>query len=300
PQSDLAPAARWGGLLRAPVALQQRLAAPDLAPLSDWAAVQRGYTTGANDFFYLDAAAVARWGIEPAFRRPLLKSLRNLDRLQLTPADCRHELLLIPPQADLHETAVAAYVAWGEAHGFHRRRSLADRGGPWYSLPPQAAAPPDGALLLPKGIWRRHMAPLLAAGVSVDQQLYQVTPAPGVDPRVAAALLNSAWAIWQLELHGRVNFGAGLLWLAAYEVAALRLPDPRRLPEAAAARLRACFAPLAVRPCQDVETELAQPDRQALDTAVFDLLALDAAQRTAVYQALRDRVQARRRRAASV
>lgn len=298
PQADLQPAAKWGQTLRAPVGYGRRLSQPDLHPLHTWATIQRGYTSGANEFFYLDPETVARWGIEPAFRQPLLKSLRGLPHLRLTLAHCRHELLAIPPTADLPQTAVSAYLAWGEQQGYAQRPTCAAR-QPWYSLPPQPS--PGGQIVLPKGIWRRHTAPLLDISpdtpLSLDQQLYQVTVSASVPTLAVAALLNSAWFMLQCELQGRVNFGAGVLWLATYELGQIRLPHPRTLTMGQVDELTSLFNQLAARPCQEIETELDQPDRQALDTAVFDWLHLTAADRTAVYDHLRQHVQTRRRRA---
>ena len=292
PQKELRAEEKWGIVLRAPVVLRQERERPQLAPLGRWLAVERGYTTGANEFFYLTPAAAAEWGIEARFRRPLLKSLRGLDQLRLGDADSKLEALVVPPHAELRGTAVADYVAWGVAQGFPVRTTCAVR-RPWFSLPPQEPAP----LVLAKGVWRRHGAPLLLDGLAADQQLYGLYPAGQVSLLAAAALLNSAWFALQVELHGRVSFGRGLLWLAAYELAQIRLPDPRQMPLSGVARLEEAFLPLLARPQGDSLAELAQPDRQALDEVVFDLLGLGSDERAAVLSALRERLDSRRQRA---
>lgn len=289
PQNSLRPADKWGLALRAPQVYRGQRERGALAPLRQWATVQRGYTTGANTFFYLDAKTVTRWGIEPEFRRPLLKSLRGLTRLRLTAADCRHEALTIPPMADLRGTAVAAYLAWAEEQGLHRGRTCAAR-QPWYSLPLQ----PPAALVLPKGVWLRHMAPLLAEDVLVDQQLYQVTLAEGVPLLAAAALLNSAWFALQCELHGRLNFGAGVLWLATYELGQILLPDPRSLPDKQLTALAEGFAGWAERPLTTTPDDLAAPERVGLETAVFDALHFTQPERQETLDALRQRLNTRK------
>ncbi|MEJ2750662.1 MAG: hypothetical protein P8183_22565, partial [Anaerolineae bacterium] len=181
PQWQLKAEAKWGLALRAPDVYRQQREQANWPPLKSWAALRRGFTTGANEFFYLDKETVEEWGIEPAFRRPLLKSLRGWDRLRLSAADCPTELLWLPPGSDVTGTAAADYFAWGEAQGFHQRRTCADR-QPWYSLPDQ----PPAQLVLPKGVWLRHMAVLLADDVPADQQLYRVSLAPGISPLAAA------------------------------------------------------------------------------------------------------------------
>ncbi len=293
PQGDLAAADRWGNLLRAP-AVTLRRPSSALVPLGRWAAVQRGFTTGANDFFYLDPARVARWAIEPEFRRPLLKSLRGVSALRLSAADCGHDLLAVAAAARLDGTGAAAYLAWGEAQGIDRRGTCAGR-RPWYALPDQ----PPGDLLLPKGIWQRHFAPL-ATPLAVDQQLYRLRLAEGVLPGAAAALLNSAWFALQCELRGRVNLGEGVLWLATYELAALPLPDPRALDAERARALADAFDRLAARPVVATADDLDHPDRRALDELVFDLVGLSLAERDATRAALREALAVRRLRARQV
>ncbi len=292
PQWKLDAQSKWGLALRAPDVYRQRREKATLPSLKSWATIQRGFTTGANEFFYLDDETVDRWGIEPEFRCALLKSLRRWDRLRLEPTDCQTELLWLPLGVDVRGTAVADYIAWGEAQGFQRRRTCASR-QPWYSLPAQDPA----QIVLPKGIWRRHFAVLLAEDLPADQQIYRLNLAPGISAKAAAALLNSAWFALQCELNGRLNFGAGLLWLAAYELAQIMLPDPRQLTAAQRSDLEAAFTQLAQRPIRYVTEELAQPDRKTLDTAVFEIMKFSKKERTAVYQALRDRCDTRQRRA---
>ncbi len=289
-QEALRASAKWGLMLRAPHVVNQGHVQNNLLPLKKWAKVQRGFTTGANEFFYLTAKTIQTWQIEPEFRRPLLKSLRGLDRLTLSEADCKHELLWVPPDASLQGTAVLAYLAWGEDLGIHQRRTCAVR-QPWYSLP----LLPPARLILPKGIWLRHMAPLLEQPLSIDQQLYQIQLPPDIQPEAAAALLNSAWFALQCELQGRINFGAGVLWLAAYELSHIRLPNPRTLSSQQADNLAALFTNLAERPFPTTEDHLTHPTRQALDAAVFDLLGLNEEERTAVLASLHQRIQARKK-----
>jgi hypothetical protein len=293
-QGELDAAARWGAYLRAPEVVWRR-ALPDARPLGAWATVQRGYTTGANGFFYLQESDIASWGIEAGYRRPLLKSLRGVNRLVVGPADCSHQLLAVPAEGVPTTSGAERYIEWGESQGFGRLRTCAAR-RPWYALPQQEPA----RLLLPKGVWQRHFAPLLDGDVAVDQQLYQVRLAAGVSPRAAAALLNSAWFALQCEVKGRLNFGDGVLWLAAYELEEMRLPDPRALDPRMLARLEMAFDALGARPVGETEAELDLPDRRALDELVFDILGLSAAEREAVRDGLRAALDGRRQRAGSV
>ena len=290
-QGDLDAEERWGARLRAP-AIYLRPASPALVPLGHWAVIQRGHTTGANEFFYLDPYRAAALGIAPRFRRPLLKSLRGIARPQLSAGDCRHELLQIPPDVS-PEGDLAAYIAWGEARGVHRRVTCAGR-QPWYSLPQQA----DSRLLLAKGVWQRHFAPLADESVAIDQQIYGLRlPAEWLP--AAAALLNSVWFALQCELRGRLNLGEGVLWLATYELAAVPLPNLPALGDGVRRELADAHARLGDGAMIAADT-LERPDRLALDELVFDLVGLAAGERSAARAALRVCLNDRRVRARAV
>jgi hypothetical protein len=291
-QNDLRAGDKWGMALRAPNVYLHHRGHLDLFPIKQWATVQRGYTTGANEFFYLSEAVVEEWSIEARYRRPLLKSLRGIEHLRLDANDCRQDVLLIPPDEDLTGTAVADYIEWGMVKGYDQRHTCAAR-RPWYSLPTQTPAP----LVLAKGIWHRHFAPMLSEALAVDQQLYQIQPDKRVPLLAAAALCNSAWFALQIELQGRVNFGKGLLWLAAYELGEVRLPDPRRLIAEQIVRLEQAFLLLADRSLAGESLDFTFPHRQALDDVVFDVLEFTTAERTAVIESLQERLTTRQLRA---
>jgi tRNA1(Val) A37 N6-methylase TrmN6 len=294
-QCDLEPADRWGRALRGSPIGQRRRRAPAIAPVGAWASVRRGYTTGANSFFYLPPARVRQWAIEPEYRRPLLKTLRGYRRLRVAAADCQAELLAIRPEARLSAQGAGGYVAWGESQGIHHRHTCRAR-LPWYCL----AGQPPADLLIPKGIWMHHFAPLVAGPLVVDQQLYCLRLADKATSLVAAALLNSSWLALQLELQGRVNFGHGVLWLATYELEQIPLPDPRRLPARLQEALAAAFLALAGRSIGPTEAELQLADRQALDALVAEAVGLAPAAERQVALALVERLAARQRLARSV
>jgi hypothetical protein len=289
-QGTLAAKDRWGPLLRAPEITLRRSTGAE-APLGNWTFIHRGFTTGDNRFFYLSREQAAKWAIEPQYYRPLLKSLRGVHNLRITETDCDHVALTIPESARLEGTAVAAYLAWGEARGVHHRASFSNR-RPWYALPAQSA----GALLLAKGVWQRHFTALAAGSLTVDQQVYRLEPADGVSPELAAALLNSAWFALQCEIRGRVNLGEGVLWLATYELGELPLPDPRVLDHSARQALEEGYRALADQPLADTAESLDTPARRALDDLVFDLIELTATERTTAREALVDCLSGRRLR----
>jgi methylase of polypeptide subunit release factors len=292
-QRELTANEKWGVTLRAPAVYRHQLRQANLAPLKMWATVRRGYTTGANAFFYLDQETAKEREVESQFLRPLLKSLRSVDRRRVTAADCCDlQLFWSGSEPIPRGSAAADYIAWGEAQGYHLRRTCAAR-RPWYALPRQEPA----ALLLAKGIWLRHFAPVLDDDVRVDQQLYRLRLADGVPVLAAAALLNCAWTALQLELCGRVNFGEGVLWLAAYEVEDLHLPDPRYLTDGQLSDLVSAFEPLLDRPLGTMPEESATDTWAAFDGIVATIIGYGAEEATAVNDGLLERLAARRAKA---
>jgi SAM-dependent methyltransferase len=287
-QRTFQPERKWGMILRAPMVFRHHRDHLNLVPLKMWARVQRGYTTGVNEYFYLSGEDVEKWGIEQKFRQPLLKSLRGIDHLLISADDAQFEVLLVPPDADLQGTAIGRYIRWGEEQGFHLRRTCAGR-DPWYSFAIQYPAP----IVLPKGVWHRHFAPLVIDKVAVDQQLYQIMVFEYLPIKAIAALMNSVWFALQVELRGRVSFGNGLLWLAAYELEEVQLPDPRLLSPEQVARLEEAFNHLAESLLADSLEELINPARQALDEAVFDILGFSAQERVDAQNSLIERLKSR-------
>jgi len=290
---------RWGALLRAP---QVYLDALDrnrdrLVPLKALARIRRGYTAGANEFFYLDRKTAAEWNIEAEFLRPILKSPRDCAGLSVDPAALPLQAFVVHRgKRSLAGTNALHYIVWGESRGFHTRPTCAARDR-WYDIGER----PPAQLAWIKGVWNRHFCPLLPSEhIALDQQVYGVELLEPALCKVIAALLNSTWTALCTELGGRVNFGDGILWIAAYEAGQLPLPDPARIPDAQAAALEATFDALAARPMLPLAEQVTLPDRHTLDETVFDLLQLDTAEREAMRTATVELVQTRLTRARSV
>jgi methylase of polypeptide subunit release factors len=289
---------RWGALLRAPQVYFDTLDRnrDRLVPLKSFVSIRRGFTSGANEFFYLDQAALAEWNIEPEFLRPLVKSPRDCAGRIVDPLHLTFQVFVVHRGKPLLlGTNALRYIEWGESRGFHTRPTCAARER-WYDLGEKRPA----HLAWFKGVWTRHFCPLLPETIALDQQLYGIELREPKLCKVVAALLNSTWTALCAELGGRVNFGDGILWLAAYEAGQLPLPDPARLTDAQAAALESTFDTLAARPVLPIFEEMAQSDRRASDEKVFDLMELDNATRQAIRAAVVKLVQARLTRAKSV
>ncbi len=283
---------KWGALLRAPQVDLDVLdrSAEKLVPLKALARIQRGSTTGANEFFYLARVFAAEWAIESEFLRPLLKSPRDCPGLVLEPEALPYVAFVVHRgKRALAGTNALRYIEWGESRGFHTRPTCAGRER-WYDIGER----PPADLAWIKGVWARHFCPLLPAQpIVLDQQLYGIGLREPSLRKVTAALLNSTWTALCAEMGGRVNLGEGILWIAAYEAGQLLLPDPARIPDGQSAELESALDALCARPVLPVQEQILQPERERLDEVVFDLLEMQEGERRAIRAAVVETARAR-------
>ncbi|ODS30031.1 MAG: type IIS restriction/modification enzyme - site-specific DNA methyltransferase (adenine specific), partial [Candidatus Scalindua rubra] len=88
---------KWGGkYLRAPDIYFTILekGKDKLVRLGDIAEVRRGFTTGANEFFYLTQEKIDEWGIEAEFLKPVIKSPRECKTIQINPDDLKYKIFM--------------------------------------------------------------------------------------------------------------------------------------------------------------------------------------------------------------
>ena len=102
--------------------------------------------------------------------------------------------------------------------------------------------------------------------------------------------MNSSFCQLVLNVQARANFGAGVLEVQTYEMENLMVVNPSLLPEPDAAT----FA--------TTDWDVLRPSaaRRQIDDAVFEVLNLTQGERDALYEAVTELVENRRRRARSV
>ena len=116
--------AKWGVYLRAPQVYFDLLAqaGDKLALLKDVAPPSRGSLTGINEFYHLDEARIAEWGIEPEFLLPLLKSPGDSDRILVDEAGLKLKVFVCRLTKDelraQGKLNALRYIEWGEQQVF--------------------------------------------------------------------------------------------------------------------------------------------------------------------------------------
>lgn len=305
---------KWGGkYLRAPDIYWTILekGKGKLVSLGDIAEVRRGFTSGANGFFYLDAMGANEWSIEHRFLRPLIKGPKDIVRYQMKVGDITNFVFYCQEsKAQLRGTNALRYIEWGEnqsvtvrqgaamgatVRGFNRLATLSNR-NPWYAL----NAPLETRIFLNKGINDRHFVALLDEPTACDQQIYQIKVLSGIDDLLVGMLLNSTMTALFAELIGRCNFGGGVLWLATYEVGQFPVIDPRHFSSSESSMTTKLFPSIAKRKPLSIALEVKQNDRRAYDDFIASIIGLTQGEQDALYEAVINLVEARLKKAGSV
>lgn len=323
---------KWGKHLRAPdiYSTIMEKGKGKLVHLSDIAEVRRGFTTGANEFFYIQATEPPKTGrapkgcsfvrnglgwegwIESKYLRPVLKSPRECKKIEIAEAALRYQVFLCHLERKrLAGTYALKYIRWGEKQGFQKNKTCASRGC-WWSLPEEVGNTFWGKELRDRFAVFYSETPLLA-----DCRLYTTNISSEIQ-----AYLNSAISIFLDQASARsVGGGGGPRSVMVYEVQDLLVIDLAKLLDTEKLAASNALKKLATRDVKPIFEELGlpsakedfnsvdssairlqgiKPDRRALDDVFFDVLGLTEDERLEVYKAIVDLVKARLARAASV
>ncbi|MCW5935536.1 MAG: hypothetical protein KIT45_14750, partial [Fimbriimonadia bacterium] len=307
---------KWGGIyLRAPdiyFTLMEK-GRDKLVRLGDIAEVRRGFTTGANEFFYLEPVEMsvaevadlssdedgrarpvrvrnaAGWEgeIEAEFLQPVIKSPREIRKLRVGLEDLKYLLFLrssrpnnpaspLPPLAK-------AYIQWGESQGFQNRPSCSGRQR-WWDLGTRIAAKVDCNYLIDDRM-RFYYSPT----VYVSDNFQELHRIEDIDAAICSVPISQIFC----EIGGRTPFGGGLLKVQTYEVENIYILNSDTLSPSQQETLLSAFEAMANRDIKSIFEELGlpKPDRDygnidpsdvSLDRVLTDRRMLD----TVVFEAL--------------
>ena len=281
---------KWGGkYLRAPDIYWTILekGKGKLVRLGDVAEVRRGFTTGANDFFYLDDERIREWGIEEEFIKPVIKSPKECKRILVDPADLKFKLFLChKDKSELKGTTALEYIKWGEAQGFHKRPSCSGRAR-WYECSTEIRS----IVAFPERYRERYFVLYNTTNFHLNKSYYGIEP-DKKDVMSIVTSLNSTLTVLFSEMLGRTPGGGG---------------GPIDMDVRMASELPACInAGLTIseihmkRDILTIREETLQPDHKVVDNQLFDALGLTQGERDAVYEAVINLVEARLKKAGSV
>lgn len=309
---------KWGGkYLRAPDIFFKILekGKGKLVRLGDIAEVRRGFTTGANEFFYLEPTGKpapkglvhvrngAGWEglIEEEFLKPVIWSMQQVTHLRITPeiADsvvfiCREPLSLLK-----HKKSALSYISYGaqlktKKGAKHTVAGILLPKAPtlhgralWYALPDVK----PGQFIIPRLIRERFFLAGNPHQVQIGDMFFVGDFKSPEHGDLGVALLNSTLTYLFVELLGRINV-PGRINFYGPEIKALLTPHPASVPPDVVTPILQTFDSLCHRPILPAYEETKQEDRREFDHAV--LSALDLAEfETAIYDTFIAHVQDR-------
>ncbi len=269
---------KWGGkYLRAPDIYWTILekGKDKLVRLADIAEVRRGFTTGANDFFYLDAEHIQEWGIEEEFLKPVIKSPRECKNIRVDPNQLLFKLFMCHADREaLADTAVLEYIKWGERQGYHQRPSCKGRAR-WYDLGKRDFADLLWIETMHESFKVHRNAPLIYE----SDKFYGIKSQDNID--TLTALLDSTFMMFFKLLSGFHSLGGGALKTAVYEVKDFCIIKPELL------TFNANLVEVLVqREIGTIQKDIEESNRRDLDAIIFHVLNLTTGERDGVYEAV--------------
>jgi adenine-specific DNA-methyltransferase len=234
PQDNLLDTPKWLAVAMPEAASPEWQTNGLVVPLKALAKVVRGIATGANDFFALSTEQVHAQSLEPFVVRTLQRNREVRDIVldeadwQALAAEGKHVWLLYLNGEEVSRHApLLAYLASGEAAGYHRR-SLVQTRRKWYMME-QRAVPPIFFTILTRGnlrfiLNRAGVRPLNMFSLIYPNQ--HVVRAGAVE--VLWALLNSNFSLSRLHSVSR-TYGGNTLKVEPRELDNLPVINPLAL-----------------------------------------------------------------------
>ena len=279
---------KWGGkYLRAPDIYWTILekGKDKLVRLGDIAELRRGFTTGANEFFYLDDEKIDTWGIEAEFLKPVIKSPRECKSILIDPTQLRFKLFMCDAdKAALRGTAALEYIEWGESHGFHQRPTCRSRGQWW-----------RGEVESGDSIFVKEANDTSAVFYNPDNYLVDCRLYYANLPDEIFFFLNSAIGAMFFELYNRAGLGEGARSMMVSDYENVLTVANVSVGKKTSKSIFNQISPLPPRKFVNFESEWS-----TLDAIIFDALGFTQGERDGVYEAVIRLVEARLRKAKSL
>jgi len=279
-----------------------------LIKLGDIAKITRGYTTGANEFFYarigdpiIKMTGIENWKL--AIRTP-----SEINGIKIKENWLNYMILQIE-NIDMVKSNLYLnnYIKEGEKRNYHKRPTIKCR-TPWFVLPSQDISDfVQGQIINERFIFclnQKYLADCVLNLVFLNAA-YE-----SLNLEILSAL-NCTLTAFFTELNGRTALGEGALKNQVFEVAKLPIINPlllkgnntiHKLIETLSNReIFSIFKELQANPSQEFFTNINPlPDRKALDDVIFSVLGLSDSEIKAVYAGLLELTSNRLKKARSL
>ena len=253
--------------------------------LSSVTNITRGKKTGANPIFILNEDDIKSRNIEQKFTVPAIKSVKEVDGYEHTPADAEKWMLDIHDYVkdvismsgigDTSDTGdrvksslradgydgVLSYLKWAEKQSSSNNSSL-DAYDPWFNM--GDLDPKRAPIVCPQAMDTHRFFFRTNSDVVASNRFLHVQP-NAADPDLLLGLLNSSLTKIIIESHGRIT-GGGAVNLSGSDLRTLRVVDPDHLSDEQKVLVKDAFNRLA-----DGDEDA----RDDLDEVTIDVLDLD-------------------------
>jgi methylase of polypeptide subunit release factors len=274
-----------------------------LIKLGNVATITRGYTTGADEFFYIPKSNP--YNIEKEFLKPVIKSPRECQSILINPDELKYWLFMCPyEKKEIKGTNALKYIEMGETVkkyikqgkdkgkyiiGINNVSTVKGRKN-WFDL---------GVRELPELItpssFNDTFKVYLNNGVLANKRLYEIHYQGLVD--IIALILNSTLFFFYLELISSSSLGEGLLDITVFEFESTYIINPQLLLSQTNLfeqlnciknrKILSIFEELQVDYLKcNFKDANPLPDRKALDDVIFSILGLSDSEIKAVYSGL--------------
>ena len=277
--------AKWGQYLRAPDIYFEILEkagvyghTPLLIPLCEVAEIRRGYTTGINEFFYLNEDTIKHWGIEEKFLAPVIKSPKEAKGILLKSTDVEYRVFLChESKEDLRRQkkyGALKYIEWGEKQKTKDGTAWPDVSTVssrklWYDLGKRE----PGKILLQMITNDRFFAPYNIDNIQVDHNLFELFPKHTSCSCGLGIYLNSSIVALFRELIGRVNLGEGATKTEGIDWKEILTPKEEILQSLN--KYKNLLEDLQKRNIESIFEDVKKKDRLKLDSVVLEAMGLD-------------------------
>ena len=236
---------KLGYILRAPTKAIETVRNIGNSKLSDFADIEQGSPTGANDFFYIDESEVKKWNIEERF---ITKSLKNLKRVgdDNCIRDSDSDRYVLDMNTFVEETksgeyegkkiedkvknrleyegynGVLRYIDYGESEEFHRM-SKPSKKDVWFNLGTISTP----SMIHPKS-YNENIRVIRSENLRISDRLKGISVKEDVNGQLLFMYLNSELYKITVECFGRRE-GGGSLEIMTYELREMPIPDLKNI-----------------------------------------------------------------------
>ncbi len=282
--------AKWGIHIRAPDVYYEvkEICQSKLTTLQEVAKLQRGLTTGINEFFHLNEDRIKHWKIEKEFLVPIVTSPKEIEGLIINSKSIEHRLFLCNETKSTllknKQMGALNYIEWGEKQLTKERGKYKKGGIPfpkvesvsnrktWYYIDERK----PGDFAINRFIRERFFFPINKSGIYLGDVVFEGKFKNKKDAACYSALLNSTLVFLFVDISSRFSMGDGFLTFYGPDIEGLLIPNAELIQDKYKTEIVELFNELLKRPIKVISDEVKMKDRQKFDAAVLQAIGLNA------------------------